>query len=82
MWPVVRTSDLIREADFVKSYGDFGENELDERTGTVPQRLLMLNGKLVRELTEPNPFGAVGRIASMAPTDKRRKRAKPASLCR
>ena len=35
--------------DFVKRYGDLGEDEFDDRGGTIPQRLLMLNGKLVWE---------------------------------
>jgi hypothetical protein len=35
--------------DFVKRYGDIGEDEFDERGSTVTQRLLMLNGQMLRE---------------------------------
>lgn len=42
--------------DFVKRYGDQGENEFDEEAGTIPQRLLLMNGKLVSERTKPNPI--------------------------
>ena len=60
---------FIRESDFVKHYGDFGDTELDERGGTIPQRLLMLNGKMVRELIEPNPFTSTLRISALATDD-------------
>ncbi len=40
--------------DFVKRYGDPGEDEFAEESGTIPQRLLLMNGKLVRERIEPN----------------------------
>lgn len=42
--------------DFVKRYGDPGENEFAEEAGTIPQRLLLMNGKLVSERTKPNPI--------------------------
>ena len=42
--------------DFVKRYGDQGENEFAEEAGTIPQRLLLMNGKLVYERTKPNPI--------------------------
>lgn len=64
-----RAVRVLRESDFVKHYGDFGDTELDDRGGTIPQRLLMLNGKLLSELTEANPFSAVLRIAGMAADD-------------
>lgn len=60
---ITRTVRLLREADFVREYGDLGENELEERSGTVPQALLRMNGKLAAEATEPNPFNATPRLA-------------------
>lgn len=42
--------------DFVKRYGDQGEAELQEESGTIPQRLLLMNGKLVGERTKSNPI--------------------------
>ena len=35
--------------DFVRRYGDTGEDEFDARAGTIPQRLLLMNGEIVRE---------------------------------
>jgi hypothetical protein len=64
-----RVIRFLREADFVKEYGDFVEDELIERGGTIPQRLLLLNGKLVREITEPHFMSAPGRVAGMAVDD-------------
>ncbi len=60
---LTRTFKLINENDFLKEYGDFGADELEERTGTVPQALLRMNGKLFEESTKPNPFNATPRIA-------------------
>ena len=66
---LMRAVRFLRESDFVKHYGDFGDTELDERGGTIPQRLLMLNGKLAQELTEPSPFSSSLRIAAMSVND-------------
>jgi hypothetical protein len=65
---------LIRygqENEFVKRYGDSGEDEFDEGAGTIPQRLLLMNGKMVHEKTAEGPFNAATRIAWMAPDDPR-----------
>lgn len=57
--------------DFVKRYGDPGENEFLEDAGTIPQRLLLMNGKLVDERTEPNPLmNSSSRLAHYASTDE------------
>jgi len=56
--------------EFVKRYGDPGEEEFAGEAGTIPQRLLLMNGKLVRERTEPNPvLNASTRLAQHSPTD-------------
>jgi hypothetical protein len=61
-----------QENDFVKRYGDMGEDEFHDRGGTIPQRLIMLNGELVEERTKPNPVAnASTRIARLAPTDEK-----------
>lgn len=44
------------ENDFVQRYGDTGEDEFDQENITITQRLLMMNGKMVRERTESNPI--------------------------
>lgn len=52
-----RVARLIQTGEFVKRYGDKGESEYVEGTGTIPQRLLLMNGKLVDERSAPNPLG-------------------------
>jgi len=57
-----------QENEFVKRYGDTGEDEFDDRGGTIPQRLLMMNGALVQERTKDDFFNnASTRIAALAP---------------
>ena len=56
--------------DFAKRYGDAGESELNEQSGTIMQRLIMMNGRIVRERVEANIFTAAGRIAALASTDE------------
>src|SRR6185369_471139 len=41
---------------FVQRYGDLGEDEFTDRGSTIPQRLLMMNGNLVKDRTKPNPL--------------------------
>jgi hypothetical protein len=41
--------------DFLKRYGDLGENEFTKEGITIPQRLAMLNGKMLRESVQTNP---------------------------
>jgi hypothetical protein len=57
--------------DFVTRYGDSGEDEFDGRGGTIPQRLLMMNGVLLHEKTKESPFNASTRIGWMAADDPR-----------
>jgi hypothetical protein len=53
---------------FVRRYGDLGEDEFTDRGGTIPQRLLLMNGELVDERTKPNPIAnAATRIALVTP---------------
>jgi hypothetical protein len=66
------TVRLIRQGQqnqFVQRYGDTGEDEFDNRGGTIPQRLLLMNGELVRDRVKNDPATAAGRIAWMAPDD-------------
>jgi Protein of unknown function (DUF1549)/Protein of unknown function (DUF1553) len=65
-----RTLRLIQGGQFVKEYGDLGENELQDRGGTIPQRLLMMNGDLASGPTKSNPINAVARIALFASSDR------------
>jgi hypothetical protein len=62
---------LTNQNDFVKRYGDSGEDEFGGRGGTIPQRLLMMNGQLIHERIKSGPFNASTRIAWLAPNDPR-----------
>lgn len=66
-----RTLKLLRQAEFVREYGDLGENELQDRGGTIPQRLLLMNGKLASEAIAPSPINASARIAALAKTSEK-----------
>ncbi len=65
-WRLLRAQQLN---DFVKRYGDSGEDEFDGRGGTIPQRLLLMNGDLIREKIKESPFNATSRIAIQAPNE-------------
>lgn len=59
------------ENDFIKRYGDTGEDEFDERAGTIAQRLLMMNGELVKNRSKQDLINsAATRIARLSPTDE------------
>ncbi|MEO2088484.1 MAG: DUF1549 domain-containing protein [Gemmataceae bacterium] len=60
-----------QQNEFVKRYGDTGEDEFEGRGGTIPQRLLLMNGELVRERIKENPLNASSRIAWLAKDDPR-----------
>lgn len=70
---VMRTIKLFQSGDFVREYGDLGENELADRGGTIPQRLLLMNGNLAGEATQKKPLlSAVNRIDSLSSTNEKR----------
>ena len=53
----------------VRRYGDAGDDEFAPQGGTIPQRLLMMNGKLVGDkLHDPLVFNAAARIDALAST--------------
>ncbi len=65
-----RVLRFFQENDFVKRFGDIGQDEFDGFGGTIPQRLVMMNGELVRERTKENVFAnAATRIGVVAPDD-------------
>jgi hypothetical protein len=61
----------LREKEFVKRYGDTGEDEFAGRGETIPQRLLLMNGNLVKETTRKSLFNAATRIGWLASDDRR-----------
>ncbi|OYW19433.1 MAG: hypothetical protein B7Z55_08835, partial [Planctomycetales bacterium 12-60-4] len=55
-------------SNFVKRYGDSGEDTFDDSGGTIPQRLLLMNGNMITTNTGNNPFiNASTRIGMLAP---------------
>jgi len=62
---------LKRGADvsnFVKRYGDAGEDAFDDGAGTIPQRLLLMNGEMINDNITNNPvINASTRIGILAP---------------
>lgn len=71
---------FAQQYEFIVRYGDLGEDEFDDRGGTVAQRLLMMNGELTRKRTEHNPLlNAASRIALLSPSDA--KAIETAYLC-
>src|SRR5262249_18986170 len=66
---LIRLISLGDRNQFVERYGDSGEDEFDNRGGTIPQRLLLMNGKLVHERGKEGRFPADTRIAWQAPSD-------------
>ena len=63
---LLRAKRYFQENEFVKQYGDMGDNELEERSGTIAQALLRMNGKLAAEALKADPLSSSGRIAGFA----------------
>jgi hypothetical protein len=67
---LVRLATASGQSQFLRRHGDMGEDEFDARAGTIPQRLLMMNGDLVREKTKEDLANAATRIGWLAPSDR------------
>ncbi|MFG0255182.1 MAG: DUF1549 domain-containing protein [Rhodopirellula sp. JB053] len=52
---LLRFQQYQEEQDFLKRYGDMGEDEFARDTATITQRLVMLNGKLTSDVSKWNP---------------------------
>lgn len=58
--------------DFLKRYGDLGEDEFNQDSVTITQRLVMLNGKLTRETASWNPvLNATAHVGMFASNDNK-----------
>ena len=68
----MRFKKFVTQNDFVREYGDLGDGELLDRGGTVPQRLLLMNGKLAWEALKIDPFNSSARINALGGDDERR----------
>ncbi len=68
---LVRFARYQQQNEFVQRFGDRGEDEFGDAAGTIPQRLLMMNGKLINERIKNDLVGnAVSRIARLAKDDE------------
>lgn len=54
--------------DFTKEYGDRGEDEFNSQSITIPQRLLMMNGRFLRDRISNNPVTNAGNHIAMFST--------------
>jgi hypothetical protein len=66
---LIKLARYMQENEFVKRYGDTGDDEFDGRGGTIPQRLLLMNGQMVKDRTKEDLANASGRISALAPDD-------------
>ncbi len=67
---LVRLIRYFQQQDFVKRFGDLGADEFEGYAGTIPQRLVLMNGELVRERTGENiVMNAATRIGVVAPDE-------------
>ena len=63
----MRIAKFAQNNEFVERYGDAGQDEFTDRAGTIPQRLLMMNGNLVKDRTGGNFVGCASvRIAALS----------------
>ncbi|MDY3552913.1 DUF1549 and DUF1553 domain-containing protein [Gemmata sp. JC717] len=65
----VRLARYFDEKDFVARYGDVDDDEFARAGGTIPQRLLMMNGDLVDGKAKEELLNAAAQIAMFAPDD-------------
>lgn len=73
---LVRLDQNDKTDKFIKRYGDTGEDEFGRHGGTIPQRLLMMNGNLVKEKTKEDLVSnAATRISALSPDDRKAIRA-------
>ena len=53
---VTQLQQFLQQNEFIRRYGDTGEDEFGNRGGTITQRLMLMNGKLAHEVPEFNPM--------------------------
>jgi hypothetical protein len=62
---LVRFMRFTKENDFIKEYGDLGDQELDLQTGTIPQALLRMNSDVTRDAVKSDMMSTSSRVATM-----------------
>ncbi len=65
-----RATRFFRELEFVRDYGDLGPDELEERSATVSQALLRMNGNLTRDIITASPLNSSFRVARLSASDE------------
>jgi hypothetical protein len=66
---LIRIANAAEENEFIKRYGDIGEDEFHASVETIPQRLLLMNGKLVHEKVDEGILNAANLLSGLAPDD-------------
>lgn len=67
--PFIRLTKFGNENDFIKEYGDLGDDELLQQMGTIPQALLRLNGRFTSEQSKVDFLTGPGEILSLSKDD-------------
>ncbi len=68
---LLRIARAAQINDFVQRYGDMGQDEFECQGETIPQRLVMLNGSLIKEVTkEELVANAATRMARLCRNDE------------
>ncbi len=67
--PFIRLTKFGNENDFIKEYGDLGDDELLQQMGTIPQALLRLNGRFTSERSKVDFLTGPGEIFSLSQDD-------------
>lgn len=65
--PFVRLTKFGNQNDFIKEYGDLGDDELLQQVGTIPQALLRMNGRFTAEQSKVDMLSAPSEIIQFSP---------------
>lgn len=68
--PLIRLQRFGSENDFLKEYGDLGDDELLQQVGTIPQALLRLNGRFTNEISKADALSGPAEIRNFSPDDR------------
>lgn len=67
--PFIRFARFNNENDFIKEYGDLGDDELLQQIGTIPQALLRMNGKFTSEQSKVDFLSGPSEILDFSKDD-------------
>ncbi len=68
---ILQLQTLNGTNEFVRQYGDIGEDEFTTDAVTVTQRLLMMNGNMISDMVNPNPvLNSAAHIGMFAANDQ------------